>query len=241
MFRTVLDTPLFAGIVPSDPEWVVSRFTERSVPKHQVLFYQGDLGTEMYVIKSGVFQIFLQENAHILIIGHQFPGETVGELELIHVDNQRVTSVSAAEDAVVWVIRKADLEDLLSQYPLLLRRITQVIGERLTQADRKISYLAFMDTRLRVANLLLDLYENFGVERENGYLIQWKITQQHFANMIGVNRESATRALQSFQDEGVVTLRNRQITITNLSKLQRIAAKEAGLQRRWHAPLKHRV
>jgi CRP/FNR family transcriptional regulator len=111
-----------------------------------------------------------------------------------------------------------------------------IVSDRLAQADRKIEYLAFLDSRVRIANLLLDLYANFGKKTEQGYLIDWKITQQHLANMVGIGRESATRALQGLQQDGIILLQDRMITITNIKELYSLAGgKDTPETRKWHS------
>lgn len=240
MFDSVLSTPLFSNLDVLDQTSFESRFAERRLSKHQVLFHQGDPAYEMFIVKSGTLQIFLQEEEHVIVLGHQFPGETVGELETLHYDNRRLASVSALEESIVWSIRKSDLEELFLGYPGLLRKFIFVLSERLSQADRTISYLAFLDTRLRVANLLLDLYSNFGRQCDDGCLIDWKITQQHLANMIGVNRESATRALQGLQIEGIIRIQGRTITIMKLQDLQHMVSQpNAVATRHWHSTYKY--
>jgi CRP/FNR family transcriptional regulator len=176
------------------------------------------------------------------VVGHQFPGESVGELEIIHYNSHRLASVSALEDSLLWAIRKPNLEDLITKYPIIMRKLFYNISERLSQADRKIAYLAFMDSRLRMVNLILDLYNNIGEQTNNHLLINWKVTQQHMANMIGVNRESAARALQELQAEGVIQIHNKRIIINDFPKLKQIANDNNPIgTREWHTTNKYHI
>lgn len=243
MLKTVLDSDLFNGIEISDIDFVLSKFIERRFPKNQVIFFQGDQGNEMYIIKSGLLKIYREDDTKEIIFGHQFPGQMIGELEVIHCENHRLASVAAIENTTVWMIKKADLEDLITLYPQILRKIFYVVSERLQQADRKLEYLAFLDARVRVVNLLLDLYSNFGVETKDGYLIEWKITQQHFANMIGIGRESVTRSLQDLQEDKIISIENKLITIIDLPTLKKRAHQDQHPieKRRWHSSYKYHI
>jgi CRP/FNR family transcriptional regulator, cyclic AMP receptor protein len=243
LFQTVIDTMLFEGIDIEDEEFVLSKFTKRSIPKHHVIFFQDDPGNEMYIIKSGLLKIYREDDSKEIILGHQFPGQMIGELEVIHHNNHRLASVSAIEPSVLWMINKVDLEILITIYPELLRKIFYVVSERLQQADRKLEYLAFLDARIRLVNLLLDLHSNFGIETERGYLINWKITQQHLANMIGIGRESAARTLQDLQEDKIILLENKLITIIDLPVLQRLAKQkhETDGHRHWHSSYKYNI
>lgn len=241
MYESVLHTSLFRGIHIQDPEYIESLFAEQPFSRNQVIFRQGQAGNGMYIIKSGSLKIYSESDSKEIVFGHQFPGETIGELEAIHYDNTRLASVAALEDSVLWVIAKEDLDILIALYPEILRKAFYVMCERLQQADRKLEYLAFLDARIRVANLLLDLHANFGIKTEEGLLINWKITHQHFANMIGIGRESATRILQEFQAKGILTIQNKFIVILNLSALERCASSacSAPNHRNWHSTWKY--
>ncbi|GIO29383.1 MULTISPECIES: Crp/Fnr family transcriptional regulator [Paenibacillus] len=242
MFDSVLDTSFFKDIIQDkDRGLVESKFVLRTYPKGQILYLHGEEGHEMYIIKSGALKIYRQDDSREIIFGHQFPGEAIGELEMFHHDNRRTASVAAIERTMLWAIKRQDLDELVRMYPDIMRKTIYILSERLTQADRKLEYLAFLDTRVRVANLLLDLYSNFGVETKDGLLISWKITQNHFASMIGVGRESASRVINEFQAEGLLHIKNRMFIIINLDIIQKIAKHEPSVdnERRWHSTHKY--
>lgn len=242
MYLSVRDTPFFKDIISiADCNVVNSLFVERHYPKGSVVFMQGDEGNSMYIIKSGALKIYRHDENREIIFGHQFPGQVIGELEAIHYDNRRIASVAAIEKTTLWMITKPDLEKLIKLYPEILRKAFYIVSERLGQADRKIEYLAFLDTRVRVANLLLDLNSNFGTKTEVGILINWKTTQQHLANMIGIGRESTARVLQEFQNEGLILIQNKQIYILELETIQKLAGPEQDSfeGRKWHSTHKY--
>ncbi|WDV94879.1 Crp/Fnr family transcriptional regulator [Brevibacillus parabrevis] len=243
MIRSVLDTAFFQDIDVQDEIFVLSKFREVRYRKNQVIFNQGSPSFEMYIVKSGSVKIYREDENREIIFGHQFPGETIGELEVIHYDNRRLASVATLEDTVLWAITKTDLEELIKVYPFILRKLFYVVSERLQQADRKLEYLAFLDSRVRIANLLLDLHSNFGIETSDGYLINWKITRQHLAHMVGLNRESATRVLQEMQNDGIIKLTDRLITIVDMPSLQKLSGNyhDSTELREWHSTHKYDI
>lgn len=244
MYPTILETPFFKGMITTEHfEYVQSLFTERLYPKGSVIFFQGDEGTSLYIIKSGTLKIYRQDADREIVFGHQFPGEVIGELEALHYDNHRIASAAAIEKTVLWTIKKSDLDELITMYPEIVRKALYIISERLNQANRKLEYMAFLDTRVRVANLLLDLNSNFGIETENGFLVNWKVTQQHFANMIGVSRESAARALLELQLEGVIQIQNKLFCILNMQVLESLAGLDSPSSntRKWHSTHRYMI
>ncbi|BBI30757.1 Crp/Fnr family transcriptional regulator [Cohnella abietis] len=244
MYSSVLDTSFFKGVIDSaDDDFVIGMFVERHYPKGSVVFQQGDEGREMYVIKSGTLKIYRQDQGREIVLGHQFSGEAIGELEMFHYDNKRLASVATMEKTTLWMIRKADLDKLALKYPVLLRKALYIVSERLSQANRKIEYLSFLDVRVRVANILLDLNSNFGIDAEQGRLIQFRVSQQHLANTIGAGRESVARVLLELQKENLIHIANKDMYIVDLPRLERLAGPESEPQeeRKWHSSHKYMI
>ncbi len=73
----------------------------------RLFFFQGDEGHEMYIIKSGALKIYQEHEYKQIILAHQFPGETLGELEVLHHDNRRLASAATIEKNDVMDDKKA--------------------------------------------------------------------------------------------------------------------------------------
>ncbi|TDQ37669.1 Crp/Fnr family transcriptional regulator [Aureibacillus halotolerans] len=237
MYESVVDTKLFKDVLRDEHKSMVEKqFTERTYPNGQIIYFHGDVGDRLFIIKSGKVKIFRQSDEQEIVLGHQFAGEAVGELEMLHYDKTRTASVAAIEETVLWSLARDEFLELTRLYPELMRKTIYILSERLVQANRKLEYLAFLDIRVRVANLLLDLHTNFGKQTTHGDLIDWKITQQHFANMIGCSRESSSRILHELQDGGILFLKNRYIYIVDMDELKLLAGwqEDSPQSRHWH-------
>ena len=74
--------------------------------------------------------------------------------------------------------------------------------------EQLIQNLATNDIDSRVAYLLSELCENYGVkEKNNTILIELPISREDMANYIGVSRETISRKLKKFEEEGIIILR----------------------------------
>ncbi len=84
--------------------------------------------------------------------------------------------------------------------------------------------IAVKEVSARLASLLLDLVQSEGlVTREGYYIITSHFTHEHLASMIGVTRGTVTRAFGTLQDSESVLLLRRQIYVTDLATLNRLA------------------
>lgn len=72
---------------------------------------------------------------------------------------------------------------------------------------------ALYSTLIRMAN-------SYGVETENGILINIDMTNQELANFCGATRESINRMLSNLRKKGVISFQNKKITIHDLQYLK---------------------
>ena len=68
-------------------------------------------------------------------------------------------------------------------------------------------------------SLLLELSERYGRRDENGVLIGIRLSHQELANVIGATRETVTVLLGNLRDEGLLTIRRKQLVVHDLKRL----------------------
>lgn len=104
----------------------------RKLVKGQILFEEGDTGTEAFLISTGVIEIY-RRGAVEQILATLGPGELLGEMSLID-DQPRAASARAAENADLIVLSKDSLKvrlQRLEQTDKVLHRLMGVLVNRL--------------------------------------------------------------------------------------------------------------
>ena len=120
-------------------------------------------------------------------------GEIFGEACLID-GGPREEMAEAMENALVTEIERGQFERLLQTQASLGYRMTKVLAQRRREMETKIENLVFKDVNSKLAELLLRLATEYGVDDSRGTLVALKITHQEMANLIGSTRESASCA-----------------------------------------------
>ncbi|MCH2209219.1 MAG: ATP-binding cassette domain-containing protein [Lentisphaerales bacterium] len=128
----ISQSALFKGLQRSEI-MLLERVSEiQTCPKDEILFEQGDKGTEYYFIVNGTATFFSRENGKVHIIDEYGPGQSFGELALFG-KGKRVLGVKAATDLTLCVITKKDLEKILEACPniaiKLLSQISNFVSE----------------------------------------------------------------------------------------------------------------
>ena len=95
---------------------------------------------------------------------------------------------------------------------------TPAVAARLGSRRLLIGGLVLLDVPGRISRLLLDLSS----ESSNG-TIEKPLTHQTIAQMIGASRETVSRAMKDFQEEGLIRVERRRIALANRDALEKRA------------------
>jgi CRP/FNR family transcriptional regulator, cyclic AMP receptor protein len=210
--------PLFSGLPEEELERFAELTRERSYPKGSVILFQDDPGDSLFVLRAGrVKVVLIGEDGREVILGVLEPGAHFGELALID-DQPRSAHVIAMEDAQLLILRREDFKRRVEANPTVAWALLTELSRRLRRADVKIGGLVLLDVPGRIARLLLDLANETGSE-----LIEKPLTHQTIAQMIGASRETVSRAMKEFQQEGLIRVERRRIAVANRDALEKRA------------------
>ncbi|NPV51950.1 MAG: Crp/Fnr family transcriptional regulator [Firmicutes bacterium] len=188
---------------------------ERVYRKGSPIFFEGDPGEAMFIIKEGavkVYRLSIDGKEKTLAIISR--GGCFGEMSLLD-GLPRSAAAQALEDSKLLILPREDFLKLLTSNPQIALKIIRVLTARLREADQQIEYLAFGDARGRVASILLDLFQKHAKLGPDGYTIDIRLTHQELANLSGVTRETASRILSEFEEDGLIRIQGRNILISS--------------------------
>lgn len=217
---TLRAVPLFSQLREDDIESIGDVARERSYPKNSVIVFEEDPGDALYAVLSGQVKVVLVgEDGREVILSTLSKGDFFGEMSLID-DEPRSAHVIAMEDSNLLVVRREDFHKQLEETPRIAIGLLRALCKRLRHADSKIGGLVLLDVPGRVARLLVDL-----ADEEDGSRITKKITHHMIAQMIGSSRETVSRTMRSFADQGLIAVSKEAIAITDRSALEMAASR----------------
>lgn len=111
-----------------------------------VLFQEGDLGQEAYVIRSGYVTIFKTEGEKRVELATRGPGEIIGEMALID-DRPRSASVAAKNRVEVEIISRGTLKNMMGELPEPVALIIKQLLVRLRDANEMVASLTSGEDR----------------------------------------------------------------------------------------------
>ena len=210
--------PLFSGLPRDELNKFAELTRERAYPKGSVILFQDDPGDSLFVLRNGrVKVVLIGEDGREVILGVLEPGAHFGELALID-DQPRSAHVIAMDDAQLLILRREDFRRRVEANPSVAWALLTELSRRLRRADQKIGGLVLLDVPGRIARLLLDLAAESG-----GPTIEKALTHQTIAQMIGASRETVSRSMKEFQEQGLIRVERRRIALGDRDALEKRA------------------
>jgi CRP-like cAMP-binding protein len=195
--------------------------TSRFVKKGEIIFDEGDHLNGVFCISDGICKVSkMSSNGRDQIIHLVKKGDILGERSLINdeVANLKATAINDME--VCFIPREEIIKDL-QKNPEFSMNVLKDLASSLKSADNVIVDMAQKTVKQRLAEMLINLEEKFGHDIDN--ILSIHLSREDIANIIGTATESAIRLLSEFKKEGVITLKGKNISLLDISKLKKIA------------------
>lgn len=185
----------------------------------QTIFNDSEEADALYIVKSG--KVRIEQNyrdGRKKTLAVLTSGSFFGEMALI-TSGKRCASAKCAEKSDVIKIEKNQFLQSLKDNTDACFGILQVLCERLKKADIEISNLTFRNLPGRIVYKLFELADQFGIQDESGTTIRLQLTHYDLADMVGTNRESVSKYISKFKNEGSILVNKKWITIIDRHKL----------------------
>jgi CRP-like cAMP-binding protein len=142
---SLLRIPFFKSCSAETLSAISARLRKVHSEHGEVVFVENSLGDSMYLIESGQVKVSVNIGAgqQEKIINYLGPGNFFGEMALI-LNQRRSATVTVVIDADLWVLRKADMDELLADHPEIALQLTRELSRRLsdvvTEVEKRPGY-----------------------------------------------------------------------------------------------------
>jgi CRP/FNR family transcriptional regulator, cyclic AMP receptor protein len=203
---------LFADLDADELDGIVAASTLRRIRRGDVLFREGDLPDELFVVASGRVAIANRSaDGRESVVALMERGDLFGEMALFD-GLGRSAEARALEASEVVVIPYQPLRNVYEARPSLLWEVVALLAGRLRSMDAALADSVFLDVTGRTAKRLLELAGD-----SDDFVLP--ITQEELAGMVGASRERVNKAIASFVRLGWIEQADRRYRITNREQL----------------------
>ena len=212
--------PLFQGLSPEEQDEVATHARPIRRMRGEAIHRPGDDVSHLLVVHKGRVKIsHLAPNGHEQLLRVLEPGDFIGETAFV-TGSRPDDWATALVDVELCSFDHSDLGALVAQYPDIAVRMLHTVTSRLDAAERLIADLTSADVESRLAGYLMGLPAN---HQDGRLVVRLPLAKKDIASLLGTTPETLSRKLAAFTDAGLITVRGRDVAITDPAGLESAA------------------
>jgi len=189
----------------------------------QILYYEGTKPLGIFCVNAGVIKVYKTASngkEQILYLGKK--GDFLGYAALLGEENHANSAMIIEEAKICFIPREAFLSSMMKN-PEFFKRITKQLSHELGVMEEKLTDASQKSIRERLAFLLLQLGNTYGVDGGGYQRIDLLLTREELAGMVGTATESVIRLLSEFKKDGLIELEGKKILLKDKKGLARLS------------------
>lgn len=199
----------------------LDKIIERNRPlqKGEHLYRQRDPFRSVFAVRSGSFKSYvLNADGQGRVTGFYMPGEILG-MDGIGT-REHINSIMALEHSSICEIPFSQLEKLSQQLPNLQSRFFSIMGNEITKDQEIHTLLSSYSAEERLASFLLSLSARYARCQLSPERFLLHMTRGDIGEYLGLTLETVSRVFSGLQKKGIITVKNREIAILDMTALK---------------------
>jgi CRP-like cAMP-binding protein len=189
----------------------------------QILYYEGTKPLGIFCINAGVIKVYkTASNGKEQILYLAKAGDFLGYSALLGEENYTSSAMIIEDAKICFIPREAFLGSMMKNAEFF-KRITKQICHELGVMEEKLTDASQKSIRERLALLLLQLANTYGVDGGGYQRINLLLTREELAGMVGTATESVIRLLSEFKKDGLIELEGKKILLKDKKGLARLS------------------
>jgi CRP/FNR family transcriptional regulator, cyclic AMP receptor protein len=208
--------PTFSGrIETKEFEVFFAKHAGTTYSARTLIFSPEASGEKLYRLRRGRVDLFrITPGGKRLVIRQIFPGEIFGIMGLLGQKTQG-NYAETIEDSNIESATRNDILEILRQRPELSLRLLEVVGTRLRLLEERLIDIIYSPVRKKIAYFILT-----NADQISGLLTN--ISHEEIGDVIGAARQTVTEALNLMQNQGLISLKPKNIRIVERQGLEDI-------------------
>jgi CRP/FNR family transcriptional regulator len=208
--------------------------SHRVYHRGESLISMGDTFDALYIMRAGSAKSYLSSsNGDEQISGFYHPGDLIG---LDGFDSMKYAqSLRFLETSSVCRIGLVEFNRAIGESPTMRQRLLKSMSHSLVDEQQLLLSVSKLNAEQRLAKFLLDLSSRFEQRGLSGKIFDLSMTRIDIANFLGMAIETISRLLTKMQQQGIVEVNRRQISLLSMDKLRDCLKDEE--ERSWIIPI----
>jgi CRP/FNR family cyclic AMP-dependent transcriptional regulator len=191
-----------------------SRFG-KVIPANTVLFHEGDVGEEMFIIQSGRVKISKRIRGVEKTLATLEKGEFFGEMAILN-DKPRSASAETLDSCEMLVIDRKTFDALIRGNVEIAVRFIKRLADRLREANDQMENLMIKDNTSRLVSILAKQV------REQKKIGEFAMTIEELGGLAGIEASQARTILEKLASVRIVEVAGEKIIIKSQDQIDRL-------------------
>jgi CRP/FNR family transcriptional regulator len=204
---------IFSSLKDEELKKISTLFEKINFKNNETIFVEGDPSDKFYLVAEGSVKILKHTMmGKDIILEMMSPGDIFGGVAVLDRKPFPASAQAMESTTVIWISRQ-NLLKIIEEYPILKLEIVKYFSDKLRDAHEMLKNIATERVEKRVASLLLKLSEKVGTEDGDYRKIDFPLTRQEIAEMVGTTVETCIRTISKLQKNGLIKSSNGRISI----------------------------
>ncbi|MDE5653143.1 MAG: Crp/Fnr family transcriptional regulator [Muribaculaceae bacterium] len=213
---------MWSALRPNEKRIVTDNFSIQNFKKNQIIYAEKDNPEMLWCLLKGKVKMYKNGiGDRVQILRLYRPVQYFG-YRAYFAREPYVSSAAAFEPSTLGAIPMEVVEDLIKGNNDLAMFFIHELSRNLGGSDTKIVSLTQKHIRGRLADALLLLIENYGLEDDESTLKIY-MSREDLANLSNMTTSNAIRTLGAFVNEKLILVDGRRIKIINQAQLRKIS------------------
>lgn len=217
------EVDIFCDLSDVEMDAIAAAAPMKTYPAGSLLYSPHQRTETLFILKRGRVRIFrISTDGRALTTAIITPGTIFGEMVLLG-QSMHDNYAEALDEAIVCVMARADVHRYLLSDPRIAARITEILGQRLRDMERRLSDSVFKTVPQRIAATLTALagqQRRYGI---TGRATVVALTHEQIAALAGTSRETTTKILGDFAEQGLIKLGRGRVTLLDADGIRDLA------------------
>lgn len=217
------EIPIFSSLSENELEEILNGIEHFCFKKDDIICLEGDSLSKLVIISNGTIKLSKsthegkEQIIHILSVGEFF-----GELSLFNDNYITNFSATAVNNVSICVVSKENMDKVLSQNLHITLKILNEVSKRLMETENLAACLATNDIDHRIICMILEFIDKYGIDKNGILQVDIPLNREGMANYCGVTRETISRKLSKFEQDGLFQFKGmKKLIIKDLDKIKR--------------------
>ena len=194
----------------------------QSYPKGCLLFAEGEMGNNLYIIQEGSVKITKIADNQEIVLAVLKKGDIFGEMAMLE-NKPRAATAEIYEDSTLLSVNRANFSILLNEQPDMVVRLTTLMAERIWLLYRQLSNTLIDNSLGRIYDTLLIQLEKNRLDLNSTNSYECNFAFKELVGMAGISESKVNELYNRVFTARRIIEKNDKVVVLNIASISKEA------------------